>query len=215
MSSNPKRRLQMKNAFELNYAAAARILALAAVLACAACRSTSTPGFPLDSSGTSAVVLSSGDSVTVTFQGTPDLNTSQRIRADGKISLPMVGDVQASGKTVSSLQAHLSDRYSTELKDTTVTVRLDNTIQAVYISGAVNKPGKVVLDRPMTALEAIMEAGGFQTGWANPRKVTLVRTSNGRHETTTLDLSPTTRGQAGEVVYLKPYDMITVPDRWY
>jgi polysaccharide export outer membrane protein len=197
--------------------ASARILVLAAALACTACQSTSTPApsFPVDTSGPGAVVLASGDSVSVSFQGSPDLNVSQKIRADGKISLPIIGEAQAAGKTVSSLQNHVAERYATQLKDTTVTVRLDSTIQAVYVSGAVNSPGKIVLDRPMTALEAIMEAGGFQAGWANPRKVRLIRMNDGRHETSVLDLSPTTRGQAGDAIYLRPYDMLTVPDRWY
>ena len=83
------------------------------------------------------------------------------------------------------------------------------------MSGAVNKPGKVSMERPLTAFEAIMEAGGFAPGLANPRKVLLVRQNSGQQKTEILDLSPALRNEAGGSFYLKPYDSLIVPEKMF
>ena len=160
-------------------------------------------------------ILASGDTVTIAFIGAPELNQQQRIRPDGKLNLPLVGEVRAAGKSVAQLQQDLTRLYEPQLKNTSVQVGLLNTAAAVYVTGAVNGPRKVVLDRPMTALEAIMEAGGFVRGLANTKKVLLVRQSNGRHETQTLDLSPGALSRQTGVVFLQPYDMIIVQERMF
>lgn len=160
--------------------------------------------------------LASGDTVSIAFTGAPELNQQQRIRPDGKLNLPLVGEVTAAGKSVAELQRDLTRRYEPQLKNTGVQVTLLSTAAAVYVTGAVNAPQKVVLDRPMTVLEAIMEAGGFARGLANPKKVLLVRQSNGRHQTQTLDLSGSAlSSQTSGVVYLQPYDMIIVQEKMF
>ena len=158
--------------------------------------------------------LASGDTLTISFPGAPELNQVQKIRADGKISLPMVGDVDAAGKRLSVLQSDLANIYRTQLKNTEVFVSLQTSATLVYVSGAVTHPGKILLDRPMTVLEAIMEAGGV-TGLANLRKVVVVRESGGEHQTQTLDLSPALRGKTAPAFSLRAYDIIHVPERFF
>ncbi len=156
-----------------------------------------------------------GDTVRISFTGARQHDLAQRIRPDGKISLPMVGEVTAAGKTVAALQADLSRMYKKELQDSEVVVILDGGAAAVYVAGAVNRPSKVPLDRPMTALEAVMEAGGFTSGLANTKKVLLVRNNNGRQYTHTLDLSPALAAGTSSPVFLRPYDVIYVQERFF
>src|SRR5438132_291438 len=92
------------------------------------------------------VILTSGDVVKLTFSSAPELNQSQKIRVDGKLSLPLVGEVDAGGKTLGQLQAQLVELYKSQLKTPEVTVSLDSSVTTVTVSGAVNKPGKITFE---------------------------------------------------------------------
>src|ERR1700745_2386551 len=105
------------------------------------------------------VILASGDVVKLTFSAAPELNQSQKVRADGKLSLPLVGEVDAAGKTVGQLQGELIQLYKSQLKTPEVTVSLEASVTTVTVSGAVTRPGKLAFERPTTVLQAIMEAG--------------------------------------------------------
>ena len=155
--------------------------------------------------GPGPAVLSSGDVLRLTFRKVPELNQTQKIRPDGRVALLQVGTVKAAGKTLDSLQSELAARY--ELKTPgDLTVSLESTYIAVYVTGAVGHPGKVVLDRPMTLLEAIMESGGFERETANLKRVTLTRLVGGKYVTRRIDL----RDPAEGVEYVQPFDMIEV-----
>jgi polysaccharide export outer membrane protein len=155
-----------------------------------------------------------GDVLRLTFPGAQEWNQIQKVRSDGKISLPMVGEITAAGKRVGTLQEELKDLYQNKLQNKEVLVSLESTSIPVYVSGAVGKPGKIVLDRNMTVLEAIMEASGF-TPRANPGRVVLVRQADGKHLTRTFDLRPALKGSPSEAFYLKPYDVIVVPESFF
>lgn len=158
--------------------------------------------------------LAAGDVVKVTFPGAPELNQSQKVRADGKVSLPLIGEVEAVGKRLGDFQAELARLYKPQLKNSEVVVALEASAIPVYVSGAVNKPGKIVLDRPMTVLEGIMEAGGI-SNLGSLTKVVVIRNANGKHFTQTLNLSPALNGRTTNAFYLRPYDMIVVPERFF
>jgi polysaccharide biosynthesis/export protein len=150
-------------------------------------------------------VLSPGDTLRLTFRKAPELNQTARVRPDGRVALWQVGTVKAAGKSVDSLQSELASRY--ELKSPSdLTISLESTYIAVYVTGAVGKPGKVVLDRPMTLLEVIMESGGFDRETANLKRVSLTRLVNGKYVTRRIDM----RDPAAGVEYVQPYDMIEV-----
>jgi polysaccharide export outer membrane protein len=84
----------------------------------------------------------------------------------------------------------------------------------VYVTGAVLKPGRVEANRPMTALEAVMEAGGFDYGKANLRGVTVTRTTHGHVEHYLLNLKRVLEGKDAEPFYLKASDIIYVPEKF-
>jgi polysaccharide export outer membrane protein len=159
---------------------------------------------------TTPVVLNSGDVVRITFTAAPDYNQAQKIRADGKISLPQVGEVVASGKTLAQFESYLKALYRDQIKNTDVLVTLESAAIQVYVTGAVRSPGKLIFDRPMTILQAVMEAGG-PNQFGNLRSIHLIRTTNGVHRTQLVDLRPALAGEPTNVMYVKNGDIIQVP----
>lgn len=186
-----------------------------AVLVLSGCQSSVSSDVPGPSAARSAaadaVVLGEGDVIRISFAGAPELSNQQKIRSDGKISLALVGETKAAGLTVPQLQESLSTLYKPQLQNPTVLVTLDNSANAVIISGEVNSPGRRVFDKPTTLLEAIMEAGGF-SGFANKKKVTLIRVEGGQYRTEVVDMSGALRGEETEVVYVRGGDIINVPE---
>ena len=159
------------------------------------------------------LVLREGDTVRISFPGSPTLNTVQQIRRDGKISLALVGEFQAAGLTPVQMEKELVKLYAPQLVTKEVTVALDSSAFQVYVTGAVLRPGKLVSDRPLTVLEAVIDAGiDYQK--ANLKSVTVIRRENGRDERHTLNLKKALQGSGGEPFYLKPSDIVFVRERF-
>jgi polysaccharide export outer membrane protein len=144
------------------------------------------------------------------FPGASEYNSTQKIRTDGRLSLPLVGEVHAAGKTLAALQSELAAKYKSNLQNAEVVVSLETSGSPVIITGGVMTPGRVVFDRRTTLLEAIMGAGGF-TDYARKKKVRLIRIVNGQYQTTVHDMSQGLKGGTMPVVYVKGGDMIHVP----
>jgi polysaccharide biosynthesis/export protein len=191
------------------------MLSVLAVLIFSGCqesgKETVTAMVPAKTTAQTPVTLTAGNIVKLLFVGMPELNQSQTIRADGKLSLPLIGEVHASGKKILDFQNELIRLYKPQLANNAVVVTLEAGAIPVYVSGAVNKPGKIVSDHPMTLLEAIMEAGGFSR-MGSPKNVHLIRTENGRHTTQIIDLSPALKGKTTDAFYLKGNDVIYVQE---
>lgn len=153
--------------------------------------------------------LAPGDEISVSFSGAPELNTKQKIQPNGKVSLPTVGDVTAGGRTINSLQATLTSLYQPHLQDPTVVVSLESAAAGIYVSGEVLRPGKIPFDRPMTALEAVMEAGGFSR-FANPKQVIVIRKEGGKQQRYVLNMNDALTGMDSSPFYVRPFDVIYV-----
>src|SRR5437667_1489684 len=156
------------------------------------------------------VILASGDVVKLTFSSAPELNQSQKIRVDGKLSLPVVGEVDAAGKTIGQLQSELIQLYKPQLKTPEVTVSLEGSVTAVTVSGAVAKPARITFERPTTIFQAIMEAGG-PSPYGNLGHVRLVRTVNGVTKSQVFDLHRMLKGEDTKPFYVRDGDVIYVP----
>jgi polysaccharide biosynthesis/export protein len=174
---------------------------------------TATPP-PPSATAPTEVVLREGDTVRVTFPGAPSLNKVQQIRRDGKITLDYVGEVQAAGLTPTALEQKLLGLYGNQLQDKEVTVSIDSSAYPVYVSGAVLRPGKILFDRPVSALEAIMEAGGPNYDTANMKKVSVTRYVDGQPHRFVLNLKEIMDGKKGAPFMLKPSDILYVPERF-
>src|SRR5271166_4108616 len=135
------------------------------------------------SSGTTnsnLIVLREGDSVRVSFPGAENLNRVVLIRRDGRVTLPLIGDFEAAGLTPPEMERQLLQLYSPQLQTKEVSVAVESSAFPVYVTGAVLRPGKILSDRPLTALEAIMEAGGFDYSKANLKSVQVIRNRSSR-----------------------------------
>ena len=159
---------------------------------------------------TTPVVLSPGDVIRISFTTAPEMNQAQKIRADGKVSLPAVGQVTAAGKTLAQLESELKRLYSSQITNTDVLLTLDSAVIEVYMAGAVRSPGKQVFDRPTTLLQAIMQAGG-PNAFANMKSVRVIRLSSGVQRMQLVDLRPTLAGEPTKPFYVKNGDIVQVP----
>jgi len=178
---------------------------------------------PPDASLPPRVTLAAGDKIDLKFFYVPELNeTDMLVRPDGKISLQLVGDVQVDGKTPEELAAELKRRYTPFLKHPDVTVIPKELIaRRVYVGGEVKTPGLIPMPGRMTALEAILQAGGFDMDKALPDNVIVIRTEGEKRKTYLLNMEVAMAGGSPPPFYLQPYDVVYVPrtrianvDRW-
>ena len=181
------------------------------VFAGAGCQTdTNTTTFSGQAEVPRQVILASGDVVKITFSAAPELNQSQKVRVDGKLSLPLVGEVDAAGKTVGQLQSDLIQLYKSQLKTPEVTVIVEKSLTTVVVGGAVHKPGKIAFERPTTVFQAIMEAGG-PSEFGTLKHVRLIRTVNGVQKSQVMNINDTLIGQGTKPFYVRDGDVIYVP----
>jgi polysaccharide biosynthesis/export protein len=160
------------------------------------------------------VVMREGDSVKIAFPSTPKLDSAQLIRRDGKVVLPVFGEIQAAGLTPAELEKQILRDFGTQLVTKEVTVTLESSRFPVFVNGAVLKPGKIESLRPITALEAIMEAGGFDYARANTKSVKVIRTEGTEVKTFILDLRGVLEGKPSKPFYVRASDIVYVPEKF-
>jgi polysaccharide export outer membrane protein len=160
------------------------------------------------------IILREGDAVRVAIPDSPNLDTTQSIRRDGRIALPLVGDVVAVGITADELQQKLIKLYSSQISSKELTVTVISSSIPIFVTGSVRGPGKFAFDHPVRPLEAIMEAGGFAPN-ADAKDVKVMRSNKeGRVEIYHFDLKRVMQGKEAETFYLKPFDIINVPEKF-
>ncbi len=159
--------------------------------------------------------LNEGDVIQVSFPGATNLNAVVTIPPNGSIRLPFSTNLQAAGLTLDQLRESILDSYESQLQLRELTLKLLSSSSAVYVSGAVLRPGRVQIVRPLTALEAVMEAGGFDPNRAKRDRVTVVRYEGGKQVTFRLDLKRALEGKKAEPFYLKPFDILYVPSKTF
>jgi polysaccharide export outer membrane protein len=161
-----------------------------------------------------SIVLQPGDTLKIVFPGAPNLDTIEGIRVDGMITLQMVGEYAAAGKTPAAVEADLKKLYAPQLVNSDVSVTVQSAAFVLYVMGAVLKPGKLISERPLTPLQAVIEAG-VDTSRSNLRSVQIIRTdSAGVTTRTRLNLYKGLHGGQLPDFTLKPYDVINVPERF-
>lgn len=160
------------------------------------------------------VRLREGDTLKISFPGAPNLDSTYQIRRDGKITLTLGGEVMAAGLTPAELEKEILRVYDTQLAVKQVVVLATSSGYPIYVSGAVLRPGKFTIERPITIVEAIMEAGGFDRAKANPRKVSILRQIDGKTMRFEVDVQAMIDGKQPKPFYLKPSDVVTVPEKF-
>lgn len=173
----------------------------------------SLPAAPTDGSAIAkdSYVIAPSDTLTVTVWGQPSLSGALLVRPDGKISMPLLADIQASGLTPMQLSARITAKLTSFVKDPQVSVVVVAIHKNfVYLLGEVGKKGPVELTSGMTLLEAISSAGGL-TDFANKKKIYVLRTLNGKQERLPVKYKDALKGDAGCNLLLAPGDTIVVP----
>lgn len=141
-----------------------------------------------------------------------ELTRTIEVRPDGKISLPLLNDVQASGLTPMQLAANITDGLKKFITDPQVTVIVtDIRSQRVYILGEVTHPGAYPLLPGMNVLQALSSAGGF-TMFANTKKIYVLRQQAGKQEKFPFNYKEAISGKrADQNIVLRAGDQIVVP----
>src|SRR6266496_1793557 len=184
-----------------------------AALVCGGCQSP-LPPLPNPPGPKTAVRLSPGDVIKVSYADESVPDQTQKIRRDGKVSLPLIGEVTAAGKRPIDFQHELVRRYEGQLENSEVLVTLENGLATVVVSGFANRPGRVVFDRPTTVYQAIMEAGGV-SDYGSASNVHLTRMINGEQRTETINLRPTIHGKPTKPKYVQDGDVIYISRSWF
>jgi polysaccharide biosynthesis/export protein len=157
-------------------------------------------------------VIGADDVLDISVWKEPDVSRVVPVRPDGKISLPLVSDVQAAGLTPTQLADTLTERFKKYLNDPQVTVIVSQiNSRRVYVVGEVTHPGAFPLLPDMTVLQALADAGGF-TPFANTKKVHIVRTVDGKQSEFPFEYREVLDGsKSSENIKLIPGDEIVVP----
>lgn len=158
------------------------------------------------------VTLGPGDEIEIKFFNVPELNEIQTVRHDGNISLHLVGDVYVEGMTASELKDTLETLYKDHLQTPEILV-IPRTLFSgvVHVGGEVNRPGNIDMPGRFTALEAIMQAGGFNFSTASVGDVRILRLKSGNYYVAKLDLKAALKGKDVDPFYLEPHDIVFVP----
>ncbi|MDD5759904.1 MAG: polysaccharide export protein [Desulfobulbaceae bacterium] len=157
-------------------------------------------------------VIGLGDQLQIMVWKEPELTQAMSVRIDGRISLPLVGDVEAAGKTIRDLKKILEGKYATVISEPAVSVMLvQSKSLRYYIIGKVAQPGEFPIDFPITVLQAIAKSGGFQE-WAKTDKISIVRREGGRETISSFNYEALVNGQNLEQnALVKPGDTIIIP----
>lgn len=150
----------------------------------------------------------------ITFPSVPGMDTTQQVRQDGRITLPILGEFVVAGKSTEGLSKELLELYATQLISKEVNVTLVSSNYTLYVTGAVLRPGKIVTDRRITAFDAIMEAGGFDKARADLKAVVVVRQEDGQTKSYTVNLQPVLNDSQSSPFYLKAFDTVYVPEKF-
>jgi polysaccharide export outer membrane protein len=173
--------------------------------------SLTVPHFNLAQSQQSEYLLQRGDDLDIKAYDLPELSTTVRIRPDGKISALLLNDVQAAGLTVNKLNEVLTQGYSNHFRNPRLSVVVRSfAAQNVFVGGEVAQPAAVALPGSMTALQALVRAGGLKEN-ATPENILILRDiDKGTPNVQSLNLRDVLENQKSDAV-LQPSDVVYVP----
>lgn len=154
--------------------------------------------------------LGAGDKLRIEVYKEPQLSQSLQVRPDGKITMPLVGDLSAVDLTPIELRDQITNALREYVTNPVVTVIVVEALASnIYVMGEVTKPGPIPLQGPMTALQAIAMAGGFKD-FANTKDIRILRRHRTGVETIKFNYREAVRGN-GTPIYLRAGDTVIVP----
>jgi|SRR5882724_13599725 len=193
------------------------VVSLLLILTLSGCGSTKYTPNTKNQSGPEKITLQEGDVIKITFPDAGNLNTTTKIQRDGTIKLPAIGELHVAGMTSGELEKVLLAKYADQIVSKEINVSLESSTFQIYVTGEVMHPGKLVSDRPMTVVEAILESGGVDFSRANLKGVIITRKTKEHTEAFKVDVQSMMNGKSDETFDLRPNDVVFVPEKfsWY
>lgn len=198
----------MKKAIEMAVVVGLGLLALGA----GAQTNATSPAPPAMKQDTSSdYVIGADDTLRITVWKEPDLTETLPVRPDGKISMPLLNDVQAAGLTPLELKDSITEKLKKYITDPRVTVVVTAmNSRRIFVTGEVQHTGPQALLPHMTVLQALAQAGFTQ--FANLKGIYILRTENGRQTKLPFNYKEVVRGNhPDQNIALKPGDTVVVP----
>lgn len=191
-------------------------LASLAISACGTSRSIEMP--TVSDAPVEDYLIGVGDSLVVNVWRNPELSLTVPVRPDGKISMPLVGDIQAADRTATALSRYIETRLTDYIRSPQVTVIISNPDSVdfqrrVRITGAVSSPQSLPYRNGMTVLDLVLLAGGT-TDFASLNNARLYRKVGDQIKVYPIHLNDLiNKGRLDTNYSLQPSDIITVPER--
>jgi polysaccharide export outer membrane protein len=201
-----------------------RVLVLALPFAFGACANdpVGVPASSLGGAPAQAVtdyVIGPGDNLSVFVYRSPELSMSVPVRPDGRISLPLVADIAAAGRTPVDLARDIEERLKEYIREPNVTVMVTGfvgpTSRLVRIVGEAAQPRSIPFREGMTVLDALIESGGL-TRFAAGNRARLIRREGETQQVITLRLTDLLRdGDFTQDIPMRPGDTVVIPQGWF
>jgi polysaccharide biosynthesis/export protein len=193
----------------------------AVVLAVAGCGGAPElpPAPPASSLPSAEYRIGPGDSLNIFVWRNPELTVTVPVRPDGRLSIPLVEDVVAIGKTPTALAREYEKRLAKYIKEPLVTVIVEGFVgpipDQVRVIGEAAQPRSLPYRADMTVLDAMIAVGGL-TRYAAGNNSVIIRTANGEQTTYSVHLSSLIRdGDVSSNVTLQPGDILIIPQRLF
>ena len=156
--------------------------------------------------------IGAGDELNINVWKEVDLNLeSARVRIDGKVTFPLLGDLQAEGLTTIELKQKIETKLRKFVGSPSVTVTLLNSdSKKFYILGEIAATGEYPIIKNLTVMQAFAIAGGF-TEWASKKEILLFRKENGKERTIKIDYRDIVKGDFSKNIPIQADDTIVVP----
>lgn len=199
----------------------ASAVAAACMLGLAACAPrTEAPPEPPETAARPTYIIGPSDSLNIFVWRNPDLSTSVPVRPDGRISIPLVSELEAAGKTPADLATDIEEELSQYVQSPSVTVIVSSFAgaldQQVRIVGEATEPQALAYRDQMTALDAMISVGGLTDFAAGNRAVLVRNTEDGERRNYRMRLDDLLEeGDISANIRLLPGDIIIIPQTWF
>lgn len=159
-----------------------------------------------------AYIVQPGDILIIDVWKEKDLQREVKVRPDGGLNFPLIGDVVAAGKTIQQLKTDIADKLSKYIPDPAVNVAIKEAQgYKIYVVGKVNKPGEFYANRNVDVMQALSMAGG-PNPYAAVNKIKIIRRVNGEQKTFVFKYSRVEKGEdLGQNIVLQGGDVVVVP----
>lgn len=194
------------------------VLAVAAGVLVAGCATTYPPAPSSAASSDYNYIIGPGDTINIVVWRNPELSMSVPVRPDGKITTPLVEDLQAMGKNPSALARDIETALGKYIRDPVVTVIVTGFVgpysEQIRVVGEAAKPQILAYKQKMTLLDVMIAVGGL-TDFADGNHASILRTSEGNKQYGVRLKDLIKNGDVSANVEMKPGDVLIIPQSWF